>query len=138
MQKITLIGNLVRDPSTKDVNGNPVCSFTLAVNSRQGGEEKATYYNVDAWGKTGELCARFLKKGGKCCVVGELEAREYTGRDGKVRVGLSVRHADAIEFLSPVSAGNSVPNAPAAPAAYAKRPQAAPQPIEEDDDELPF
>lgn len=136
MQRITLIGNLVRDPSTKDVNGSSVCSFTLAVNSRQGGEEKVTYYNVDAWSKTGELCARFLKRGSKCCVVGELEVREYTGRDGKVRVGLSVRRADAVEFLSAVSSGNAAQNT-AAPAAAARRPQAAP-PIEEDDDELPF
>lgn len=136
MQKITLIGNLVRDPSTRDVNGNSVCSFTLAVNSRQGGEEKTTYYNVDAWGKTGELCARFLKKGAKCCVVGELDAREYTGRDGKVRIGLSVRHADSIEFLSPVSGGSNT--AQRNNAAPATRPQASPQPIEEDDDELPF
>lgn len=100
MNKIIISGNLVRDPGTQQTtSGSTLCTFTMAVNRtrRQPGEEPE-YFRVTAWGKLGETCSRFLAKGRKALVIGELRPREYTGKEGQQRVSLEV-HADEVEFI---------------------------------------
>ena len=101
MNKLTLIGNLTKDPETRTTpNGNTVCSFTVAVNRKKVSEPQTDFFRVNAWGKLGELCARFLGKGRKVAVVGELQARTYDNKDGKTMLSLDVV-ADEVEFLTP-------------------------------------
>lgn len=102
MNKITLIGNLTRDPDLRATpQGASVCSFTIAVNKRFAKEhETAQFFRISAWGKMGEVCAKHLAKGRKVAVIGELEGRLFDGKDGKTMISLEVR-ADEIEFLSP-------------------------------------
>ena len=101
MNHITLIGNLTKDPETRTTpNGNTVCSFTVAVNRKKVSEPQTDFFRVNAWGKLGELCARFLGKGRKVAVVGELQARTYDNKDGKTMLSLDVV-ADEVEFLTP-------------------------------------
>ena len=101
MNKITVIGNLTKDPETRTTpNGNTVCTFTVAVNRKKVSEPQTDFFRVNAWGKLGELCARFLCKGRKVAVVGELQARTYDNKDGKTMLSLDVV-ADEVEFLSP-------------------------------------
>lgn len=102
MNKIFLIGNLTLSPELKTTpNGISVCTFTIAVNPRFGAENAtAQFFRVTAWRQLGENCSRFLEKGKKVCVVGELTARTYEGKDGATRVSLEVT-ADEVEFLSP-------------------------------------
>ena len=114
MNRITLIGNLTKDPETRTTpNGNTVCSFTVAVNRKKVSEQQTDFFRVNAWGKLGELCARFLNKGRKVAVVGELQARTYDNKDGKTMLSLDVV-ADEVEFLTPAE------NAEAKPAKKAK------------------
>ena len=101
MQKLHIIGNLTKDPETRTTpNGNTVCSFTVAVNRKKVSEPTTDFFRVNAWGKLGELCARFLGKGRKVAVVGELQARTYDNKDGKTMLSLDVV-ADEVEFLTP-------------------------------------
>lgn len=103
MNKITLIGNLTRDPELRSTpNGTSVCTFSIAVNRRfaQGGEKVTDYFNINAWKKLADVCARNLSKGKKVAVVGELQARQYESKAGNTRLSLDVS-ADEIEFLSP-------------------------------------
>ena len=106
MNKITLIGNLTHDPEVRSTpNGVTVCTFTIAVNRRfaqQGGEKATDYFRINAWRQLGETCARYLAKGRKVAVVGELQARTYEGKDGATRMSLDVS-ADEVEFLTPRS-----------------------------------
>ena len=106
MNKITLIGNLTHDPEVRSTpNGVTVCTFTIAVNRRfaqQGGEKATDYFRINAWRQLGENCARYLAKGRKVAVVGELQARTYEGKDGATRMSLDVS-ADEVEFLTPRS-----------------------------------
>ena len=53
-----------------------------------------------AWRGLGENCAKYLAKGKKAAIVGELQARTYTAKDGTTRISLDVG-ADEVEFLSP-------------------------------------
>ena len=101
MNHLTIIGNLTKDPETRTTpNGNTVCSFTVAVNRKKVSEPQTDFFRVNAWGKLGELCARFLGKGRKVAVVGELQARTYDNKDGKTMLSLDVV-ADEVEFLTP-------------------------------------
>lgn len=104
MNKIVLIGNLTKDPETRSTpNGITVCSFTIAVNRRfeaKDGEKTTDFFRINAWRGLGDSCARWLSKGKKVAVLGELQARLYNDKDGNARMSLDVS-ADEVEFLSP-------------------------------------
>lgn len=113
MNKLTIIGNLTRDPETRVTqSGSSVCSFTVAVN-RRGQDDKTDFFRVSAWNKTGETCQKYLAKGRKVAVTGPVSVSTYTGQDGKAYANLEVMAQD-VEFLSP-KAEQAAP-APAAPA----------------------
>lgn len=104
MNKITLIGNLTHDPESRSTpNGVTVCTFTIAVNRKfapQGGERQTDFFRINAWRQLGENCSRYLAKGRKVAVIGELQARMYEAKDGSTRMSLDVT-ADEVEFLTP-------------------------------------
>lgn len=104
MNKIYLIGNLTKDPETRSTpSGITVCSFTIAVNRRfaeKDGEKVTDFFRINAWRGLGDTCARWLSKGKKVAVLGEMQARLYTDKDGNARMSLDVS-ADEVEFLSP-------------------------------------
>ncbi len=110
MNKITLIGNLTNDPDVRSTpSGVTVCTFTIAVNRRfasQGGERQTDFFRINAWRQLGDTCARYLSKGRKVAVIGELQARTYEAKDGTTRMSLDVS-ADEVEFLTPKSADDS-------------------------------
>lgn len=140
MNKLTIIGNLTRDPDLRvTTTGISVCSFTVAVNRKRKveGQPEADYFDVTAWREKGELCGKFLQKGKKVCVIGAVGVRTYTSeRDGLTRARLEVT-ADEVEFLSP-----RVSDIPAEAPAPANE---SPREVDEstgfdvvDTDELPF
>ena len=104
MNKITIIGNLTRDPDFRTTqSGITVCSFTVAVNRRQtaeAGKQEADFFRVTAWRQLAEICQRYLQKGSKVAVVGSVALNTYQGNDGQQRASLEVT-ADEVEFLSP-------------------------------------
>ena len=104
MNKITLIGNLTADPVLRATpNGTSVCSFTLAVSRRfpgADGQKVTDFFNIVAWRGLADTCHKYLARGKKAAVIGELQARTYTAKDGTTRMSLDVG-ADEVEFLSP-------------------------------------
>ncbi|MEL7602566.1 MAG: single-stranded DNA-binding protein, partial [Bacillota bacterium] len=94
MNKIFIIGNLTHDPETRTTtSGVSVCSFSVAVTRRfaqAGGERQTDYFRVNAWRQLGETCQKFLAKGRKVAVVGELQARTYETKEGATRISLDV------------------------------------------------
>jgi len=106
MNRLTIIGNLTRDPETRTTpSGSNVCSFTVAVNRRgrrdnqNGSQPEADFFRVSAWNQLGENCQKFLAKGRKVCVVGPVSVHTYQGNDGQTRASLEVM-ANDVEFLS--------------------------------------
>lgn len=111
MNKLTIIGNLTRDPETRTVpSGSTVCSFTIAVNRRRStqaqNQPEADFFRVSAWNKLGDVCQRYLAKGRKVCVVGSVSVSSYEAKDGSTRFSLDV-FAEDVEFLSSRSEGQS-------------------------------
>lgn len=137
MQKLFIIGNLVRDPelrSTRD--GIAVCSFTVAVNRRSKGAQAqdADFFRVNAWRELGETCAKFLSKGRKVAVTGSVSVSTYTGSDGTARASMDVR-ADQVEFLSPREEPHYAPGTVGAIDSQQKQESGF---VQVDDGELPF
>lgn len=98
MNRLTVIGNLTRDPETRTTQaGKNVCTFSVAVNRRGEGVD---YFRVNAWGKTGEVCQKYLAKGRKVAVVGPVAVSSYTTQDGQTRADMNVMAQD-VEFLTP-------------------------------------
>jgi len=145
MNKLTIIGNLTRDPEMRTTStGIQVCTFTVAVNRRtrsqnaEGGQPETDFFRVTAWRQLGDICSRYLSKGRKVCVIGAVTLNTYTGNDGNTHASLEVT-ADDVEFLTPRSeAGEPVPAQPAsaAPAPHTGAPTGGY--VQVDEEELPF
>ena len=110
MQKWDGLGAIVRDPeTTTSSNGKMICKFSLAIRrdfKNAEGEYESDYFNITAFGKLGENCNKFLKKGSKCCVVGRLQNRSYDAQDGTKRYVTDII-ASEVEFLSTPTAPQS-------------------------------
>lgn len=86
MNSIHIKGRLTRDPESRSTtSGKSVTSFSVAVN-RRFQRDKADFFNVVAWEKTGEFVEKYFHKGQEIVVEGEMQNREYTDRDGNKRI----------------------------------------------------
>jgi len=103
MNKAILVGNLTRDPELSTIpNGTAVCKFSIAVNRRFAdaeGNRQTDFFNIVAWRALGENCSKYLKKGSKVGIVGQIQIRQYE-QDG-VKKFFTEIIADEVEFLSP-------------------------------------
>lgn len=142
MNKLTIIGNLTRDPELRSTpSGVAVCNFNVAVNRRRAqndsGQQETDFFRVTVWRQLGENCHRYLAKGRKVCVIGPVSASTYKANDGSTRVQLEIT-AEDVEFLSAKGddqAAGGYP-APAAPAPAPTVPSSGFTEVETD--ELPF
>lgn len=96
LNRVMLIGRLTRDPETRHTpSGQSVTSFGLAINRtyrRKDSDEQVeetTFVDCEAWGKTGETFARYMKKGRQAYVEGRLKLDSWE-KDGQKRSKLSV------------------------------------------------
>lgn len=133
MLNLIITGNFVRDPEVKNVttaNGPlTVTEFTLAVNGT-GRDKSVTYVRCSAWGTQGEPIAKFMKKGSKMTVSGELKVTPYVTKEGKPGANIEMAKIYFYEFLS----SGARTEAPAAPQYNAK----VEQPVPVDDEVMPF
>lgn len=99
-----LIGNLGADPDVRVFeSGSQRAQFTLYLNERftkDGQTQERTHrFSVEAWGKTAEFAANYLRKGSKVAVSGSLAENTWTD-EGQNRSRVIVR-ANRIENLTP-------------------------------------
>ncbi|MFQ5599886.1 MAG: single-stranded DNA-binding protein [Candidatus Krumholzibacteriia bacterium] len=144
VNKAILIGNLGADPELRYTNsGTAVANFRIATNERwndKNGEqqERTEWHNIVAWGKLGEICGKYLKKGRPVYIEGRLQTRSWDDQSGNKRYTTEVV-ALVMQMLGrPSDAPEAVPE-------YDARPQAASQDVPDipvsstaSDDDLPF
>jgi single-strand DNA-binding protein len=141
--KVTLIGNLGRDPEMRYTpDGRPVTQFSMAVNrssKNATGEwvEETEWFRITVWGNQAERMAENLRKGGKVYVEGRFRSREWEAQDGQKRTALEVT-ADQIINLErrPREDGGdpAFESASTSPPVSPQRPPAG----DSDLDDLPF
>ncbi len=87
LNRVTLIGNLTRDPELRYTPGGmAVASFGIATNrvwvTKQGErKEDAQFHRIVAWNKLAELCSQLLSKGRRVYVEGRIQYRDFTDQE---------------------------------------------------------
>jgi single-strand DNA-binding protein len=82
LNRVQLIGYLGRDPETRVTpTGKKVCHFTLAVHRR--GSDEPDWFQIQAWGKLGEVCQQYLGKGRLIFAEGRLHTDRWTDDKGE-------------------------------------------------------
>lgn len=125
--RVILVGRLTRDPELRYLeSGTAVARLGLASSHRwtdpktNEPREERCYINVDVWGRMGEVCHQYLKKGRLVLVEGRLVFRQWETPSGEKRSVHEVR-ADSVRFLGrPEEAVGAPPGA------------------EEEEDDIPF
>ena len=113
MNKVILIGRLVKDPELKTTSSQiPFCGFTIAVDRKfksASGEKQADFIAIVAWRQTAEFIAKYFSKGSKIGIIGTIQTRDYQDKDGK-KIYVTEVVADEAEFVDSKQAGTNEPN----------------------------
>ena len=140
VNKVILVGNLGRDPEVRTTGeGGKIVNLTLATSEvwkDRAGErkERTEWHRVVIFNdRIGEVAEKYLRKGAKVYVEGQLQTRKWTDQSGQDRYSTEVvigRFKGELTMLG--SRGD-----PGDPAPVSK-PQAAPAKGKDIDDEIPW
>lgn len=132
---VILMGRLTADPDVRYTQGEhptSVARYTLAVDKVKNGNREADFIRCVAWGKTAEFAQRYLNKGTKIAIAGEIHTGSYTNKDGQ-KISTTEVYVDSHTFCEsrqqPQQGGYQPQptNYSPAPQQTAYRPQQAPQ-----------
>jgi single-strand DNA-binding protein len=99
------VGNLGETPELREASGQPVTSFSVAVNTRRGDNQTTTWYRVTAWNGLAETVVKYLEKGRRVLVEGSnLRASAYIDREGNPRASLELT-ANRVQFMDSAPGG---------------------------------
>lgn len=115
LNRVQIIGNLGRDPETRFTpKGTKVCTFSVAVTDHWRGaegenRERTEWFNIEAWGRLGEVCQEYLSKGQLVYIEGRFQTDHYEKNGEKrsttklVASGMQMlgRRADDDESMPP-------------------------------------
>lgn len=99
MNKVILTGRLASNPELRVTAGEQQCSvtrFRFAV-PKTSNREEAHFFNVVCWNSKAEFADKYLRKGMKIVLSGELEDNSYTDKDGNYRTFIEIK-ATELEF----------------------------------------
>lgn len=143
VNKVILVGNLGADPELRYTNtGTAVANYRIATNEQwtdKNGErqERTEWHNIVAWGKLGEICGKYLRKGRSVYVEGRLQTRSWEDQSGNKRYTTEVV-AQVMQMLG--GRGGETGEAGASESLESRAPANEDQPVSTGatDDDLPF
>jgi single-strand DNA-binding protein len=110
INRVVLVGRLTRDPELRNTNsGNPVCTFTLAVDNRQkaaDGSKTASFITCVVFSQQADNVSKFVRKGSLVGVEGRLNQRSYERKEGGKASVIEVI-CDSVQFLEPKAANQA-------------------------------
>ena len=123
LNRIQLLGNVGKDPEVRYLDsGVCVAQFSLATTVKgytaQNGQtvaDRTEWHNIVAWRGLAQTIEKYVRKGDKLYLEGELRYNEYTGQDGVKRRSADI-YLEKMEMLSPKGEGKPVPPVPEEPA----------------------
>ena len=130
LNKVMLIGNVGKDPEIRYID-NGVCTATMSLATSTPGytlpngtqvPERTEWHRIVLWRRLAEIVERYVRKGEKIYIEGQLRTRSYTDKKGATRYVTEV-WADNLELLG----GRTAAAQPAA-AQTTAAPQQAQQP----------
>jgi single-strand DNA-binding protein len=87
INKVILVGRLGKDPEIRSTpNGTSVAKFTVATDEKftdRAGEkqERTEWHNIVAWGKLGEICGQYLRKGKLVYIEGSIRSDSWDDKE---------------------------------------------------------
>lgn len=109
MNRVELIGRLVRDPEVRYNKDKAVARFSIAVQRKYKNSEgryEADFINCVAFGKSAEFVEKYFFKGNQIAVGGHIQTGNYTNKDGQ-KVYTTDVIADEVEFAGSKSDNGS-------------------------------
>lgn len=131
INKVILMGRLTRDPEMRHTNsGTPVTTFSIAINSGYGENQRTDFVNCLAWNKTAEFVTKYFAKGKMIIIAdGRISRRSWETQDGKRAYATEVV-ANEVNFGETKSSQQTATQPPMQDDDFT--------PLDEDDDDLPF
>ena len=87
INKVILVGRLGKDPEVRSTpSGQTVAKFTMATDERftdKSGEkqQRTEWHNIVAWGKLGEICGQYLRKGKLVYIEGRIQTDSWDDKE---------------------------------------------------------
>lgn len=141
LNKVMLIGNVGADPEIRYIDGG-VCTASVSLATSTPGytlpngtqvPERTEWHRLQLWRRLAEIVERYVHKGDKLYVEGQLRTRNYTDKKGITRYITEV-WVDNLEMLTPKSAATSQTAEPKP----GSDPTAPAKPSPTQDNNLPF
>jgi single-strand DNA-binding protein len=117
VNKVTLVGNLGKDPEVKHLdNGRAVATFSMATSESYKNKEgekitNTEWHNVVLWSPIAEIAEKYLKKGNQTYIEGKLTTRRWEDKNGEIRYTTEVL-ARNLTLLGNANSGGSAARAP--------------------------
>jgi single-strand DNA-binding protein len=108
MNLVILMGRLTRDPEvSSSASGTTFARYSIAVDRKfkREGEAEADFFNCTSFGKQAEFVEKYLKKGTKIVVSGEIQNNNYTNKDGQKIYDVRIMVHD-VEFAESKNSDN--------------------------------
>ncbi len=149
VNKVILVGNLGRDPEVRNTqDGRKIVNLSLATSEswrdKQSGErkEKTEWHRVVIFNENlAEVAEKFLKKGAKVFIEGQLQTRKWTDQSGAEKYTTEVvlqRYRGELTMLDARGGGDGEYQAPAGGATAQSGGDFNKKPAGDLDDEIPF
>ncbi|MDP2751451.1 MAG: single-stranded DNA-binding protein, partial [Rhodocyclaceae bacterium] len=133
LNKVTLIGNLGKDPEVRYMpNGEAATEVTIATSEawkdKNTGEQKETteWHRVKFYRRLAEVAGQYLKKGSQVYIEGKLQTRKWQDKDGQDRYTTEIIASEMKMLGRREGMGDPVSAPPPTRDAYAPRPPASP------------
>ena len=108
INKITLLGNVGKDPELTNAGGTDVCKFSVATSESwkdKDGEwqERVTWHNIEVWGVAAQGISQRVSKGDTVYVEGRLDIRSYTDKEDIMRyyTGVNAKQVKIVKRINP-------------------------------------
>jgi single-strand DNA-binding protein len=125
MNNLSATGNIGGDAEVRHTaDGTIITSWSVAVSSGYGKNEKTNWVRCSLFGKRGETLAQYLKKGTQVGVNGEISLNEFEAKDGSIKTTLELNVSN-VTLLGKKDAAE-------------KSPTKVAQPAEEIEEDIPF
>lgn len=114
MNKVVLIGRMVKDPEVKKTQSDlSVCSFRIAVDRKfkdQSGNRQTDFLDVVAWRQLADIIGKYFHKGSRIGITGSLQSRSFEDQSGNKRTVIEVL-AEDVDILDPKQKQEEKPEA---------------------------
>lgn len=157
VNKVIILGNLVRDPETRyTTGGDAVTNLNIATSEQwkdKNGEkqERTEWHRVVLFGRQAEIAGEYLKKGRSVYIEGRLQTRKYTDKDGVEKYSTEIV-ADRMQLIggardagsggdtefAGASSGGGARGGGAKPASGGSSGGGAKKNVDDFDDDIPF